>query len=121
MDAEAFRPPADAVIVARHTDAPVTTPAWETVATPGESVDHVTAIPVITFPAASLGVAVSCTVAPTAMSAFVGSRVIYDTRGVEGSSSVGGGVGSLPHAPSNTMPMPTSITSEVGGCRRVAI
>src|SRR6266581_3401164 len=57
----------------------VTSPAAETVAIAGFELVHVTARPISAFPAASLGVAVSCTVAPTYRFGAVGPTVTEAT------------------------------------------
>src|SRR5690349_4918102 len=59
-------PPLAAVIVAEPAATPVTSPLVLTVATELALVLHVTARPLSGFPAESRGVAVSCTVLPTA-------------------------------------------------------
>src|SRR3990172_9425453 len=61
-----------AVIVADPSPAPVTRPAADTVATWGASVSQVTVRPGSALPAASLVVAVSCTVPPTGTLADAG-------------------------------------------------
>src|SRR5256885_14128562 len=64
-----------AVMVAEPTAAPVTNPLPSTVATDGLSVDQVITRPDNGLPFASLGVAVSCTVSPTATLAGDGVTV----------------------------------------------
>src|SRR2546426_503298 len=63
--ADALSPSLVAVIVVVPAATPVTRPAAETVAMAGLELAHVTARPTSTFPAASLGVVVSCTAPPT--------------------------------------------------------
>src|SRR5207245_2032131 len=70
--ADALCPSLVAAIVAAPAATPVTSPAADTVATAGFELVHATARPVSTLPAASLGVAVSCTVLPTYTFAVVG-------------------------------------------------
>src|SRR2546422_190364 len=60
-----FCPSLVAVIVAAPTATPVTSPVTDTVAIAVFELAHVIARPPSTFPAASFGVAVSCTVPPT--------------------------------------------------------
>src|SRR2546421_445954 len=61
-----------AVIVAEPWVTPVTSPLFETVATPGLLLSHVTSRPVSRLPAASFSVTVSCIVSPTARSPAAG-------------------------------------------------
>src|SRR5690349_2876203 len=68
-----------AVIVALPAATPVTRPLADTVAAAGVSVDHVTVRPVSGCPAASFGVAVSCTEAPDATVAEAGVTTIDAT------------------------------------------
>ena len=68
-----LRPSLVAVIVAVPAATPVTRPAPETVATWALSVVQVTVRPLSGWPAASLGVAVSCTVLPAATVAVAGA------------------------------------------------
>src|SRR3989449_887219 len=67
-----FCPSLVAVIVAAPTATPVTSPVTDTVAIAVFELAHVIARPPSTFPAASFGVAVSCTVPPTYMLGVVG-------------------------------------------------
>src|SRR5438445_646478 len=67
-----FCPSLVAVIVAAPTATPVTSPVTDTVAIAVFELAHVIARPPSTFPAASFGVAVSCTVPPTYMLGAVG-------------------------------------------------
>src|SRR5438093_7333578 len=69
-----------AVIVAAPAATPVTSPVEDTVATAGVPDAQVTARPVSTLPAASFRVVVSCTVAPTSMSAVAGLTVTDATE-----------------------------------------
>jgi len=64
IDAVPLAPPAAAVIVALPECTAVTSPLAETVATAALELDQATAWPVITFPLASVSVAVSCCVSP---------------------------------------------------------
>jgi hypothetical protein len=70
-----------AVIVAEPATCPVTSPPVLTVATLGLLLAHVTVRPVSGLPFASLGVAVSCTVAPATTLAVAGLTVT-DATGV---------------------------------------
>jgi hypothetical protein len=63
------------VIVVEPADTPVTRPLADTVPTPGALLPHVTARPVSTFPAASLVIAISCTVDRVRRLAAVGDTV----------------------------------------------
>src|SRR5438093_4059984 len=67
-----LRPSLVAVIVAEPSAAPVTSPVADTLTTSGAPLAHVTARPTNGLPLASLGVAVSCTVPPTATPALAG-------------------------------------------------
>src|SRR2546422_404295 len=67
-----FCPSLVAVIVAAPTATPVTSPVTDTVAIAVFALAHVITRPLSTFPAASFGVAVSCTVPPTYMLGVVG-------------------------------------------------
>ena len=64
-----------AVIVTALAATPVTSPVADTVAIAGFELVHVTTRPVSMLPAASSGVAVSCTVAPTSTTAVTGLTV----------------------------------------------
>ena len=77
-----------AVIVAEPPAMPVTTPLEFTVAAAGLLVDHAMVCPVITFPCASLTVAASATVAPTAIDAVEGATVTVVTTGGGGGAEV---------------------------------
>ena len=81
MDAEPLFAPLYAETIARHSDLPVTRPVSETVATPGLLLAHTVTTSVSTFPAASLAVALSCTVEPTVIWAAGGSTVTEATFG----------------------------------------
>src|SRR3989454_1051053 len=72
-----------AVIVADPAATPVTRPPDDTVATAGLPLVHVTARPARMFPAASLSVAVSCTVPPTYTFGTVGLMVTDATGTVD--------------------------------------
>src|SRR5437867_836294 len=73
--AEPLFPSLVAVIVTDPAATPVTRPLADTVASAAFELVHVTARPVSTFPAASLGAAVSCVVAPTNTVAVAGLTV----------------------------------------------
>src|SRR3989449_7185536 len=77
--ADALFPSLVAVIVVVPAATPVTRPAAETVAMAGLELAHVTARPTSTFPAASLGVAVSCTAPPTYTFAAAGLTTTEST------------------------------------------
>src|SRR5206468_350803 len=64
-----------AVTVTEPAATPVTSPVADTVATAGFALVHVTTRPASRFPAASLGVALSCVVAPTNTVAVAGLTV----------------------------------------------
>src|SRR5207244_149672 len=72
-----------AVIVTDPTATPVTRPLADTVASAAFELVHVTARPVSTFPTASLGVALSCVVAPTNTVAVAGLTVTDATGTVD--------------------------------------
>src|SRR5207302_1079800 len=73
--AEPLCPSLVAVIVTAPAATPVTSPLADTVAIAGFELVHVSARPVSTFPAASLGVALSCVVPPTKTFAVAGLTV----------------------------------------------
>src|SRR5947207_618883 len=75
MVALAVVPSLVAVTVAEPAAVAVTSPLLVTVATPGVSLDHVTTRPLSALPLASLGVAVSCAVAPASRLAVAGLTV----------------------------------------------
>src|SRR3989442_9407857 len=68
-----------AVIVAAPPATPVTSPAADTVATAGFALVQVSTRPVSTFPAASFGVATSCTVNPTTTLTVAGLTMTHAT------------------------------------------
>src|SRR5439155_193473 len=68
-----------AVIMAAPAATPVTSPLPFTVATAGAVLAHVTTRPATAFPLASFGVAVSCTVCPTAILPDAGLTATVDT------------------------------------------
>src|SRR5205807_155899 len=72
-------PPLVAVNVAPPTARPLTRPLPLTAATPSASLDQVTTRPLSGLPRASLGVAVSCTVAPMSRVAIAGVTVTVAT------------------------------------------
>src|SRR2546430_11263276 len=78
--APALLPSLVAVIVAPPTATAVTRPLPLTVATEASLVDQATARPPNPFPCESLGVAVSCTVCPSAILATAGLTVTQATR-----------------------------------------
>src|SRR5205807_10259337 len=67
------------VMETAQTADPVTNPVPLTVATPGVFVDQVTARPLNGFPRASVGVAVSCSVAPMSRLVIAGVAVALAT------------------------------------------
>ena len=81
--AEPLFPSLVAVIVTDPTATPVTRPLADTVASAAFELVHVTARPVSTFPTASLGVALSCVVAPTNTVAVAGLTVTDATGTVD--------------------------------------
>src|SRR5256712_4523961 len=81
--ADALFPSLVAVIVVVPAATPVTRPAAETVAMAGLELAHVTARPTSTFPAASLGVVVSCTAPPTYTFAAAGLTTTEATGTVD--------------------------------------
>ena len=81
--AEPLCPSLVAVIVVVPAATPVTRPAAETVAMAGLELAHVTARPTSTFPAASLGVVVSCTAPPTYTFAAAGLTTTEATGTVD--------------------------------------
>jgi len=89
-----------AVIVAQPGASPVTSPVADTDATADALVAHVTILPVNGLPAASLGVAVNCTVPPTTTIAGVGAT---DTEAT-GPDPTTGPVEPPPHAISTSRP-----------------
>lgn len=93
--AASLLPPADAVIVACPTSAPVTTPLDDTAAIVALEVDHANDCPEITFPDASFAVAVSCCVAPAVMLAEPG---LIETLFTEPTETVSAAVPLLPPA-----------------------
>src|SRR2546422_1073760 len=72
-----------AVIAAAPTATPVTSPLADTVAMPGLDLVQVTARPASAFPAASLGVALSCVVPPTTTVAVAGLTTTEATGTVD--------------------------------------
>src|SRR5438094_4656911 len=109
-----------AVMVAEPTAAPVTNPLPSTVATDGLSVDQVITRPDNGLPFASLGVAVSCTVSPTATLAGDGVTV---TEATGASVTV---TSDVPLCPSLVavivaVPAPTPVTSPLPFTRATAV
>src|SRR2546425_4774872 len=89
-----------AVIVAEPVARPVTSPVADTDAMAGAPVAQVTTLPGIGFPAASLGVAVNCTLSPTTTVAAAGTTVTEAT----GPDPTTGAVGRPPHPTSRSRP-----------------